>query len=230
MKIKKIFICLSLGCLSLHPYAQSTVTKSDTTLTSTKDTLYKRNVTFKKQSLISVGIINTKNSFINNGIDLNYNILFHSNKSKKQYVQFGIGYDFQFYKLNTNNLLYANNDSLWFNNTGAQLKSNSLNLSYISIPIVYKNRMLTNLTFEIGLNSKFLFFQENLYRQNTPYTTVKSENVYQNSKFSSYQADVFVRVNIYNDLFVEARQSLTPVSGYSNFNTRPFSFLVGFNL
>ena len=230
MKFKKIFICLSLGCLSLQTYAQSIETKSDTTLTSIKDTLKKKNVTFKRHSLISVGIINTNNSFINNGIDFSYNILFHSNKIKKQYVEFGIGYDFQFYKLNTNNLLYANNDSLWFNNTGVQLKSNSLNLFYITVPIIYRNTTMKHIAFEIGMSNKFLVLQENLYRQNTPYTTVMTENMYQNTKFNKYQADVFVRVQLYKMLFIEARQSLTQVSGYSNFSGRPNSISVGIKL
>ena len=225
MKFKKIFICLSLGCLSLQTYAQSTETKSDTT--TKVDNSKKLNVSFKMYSELSLGSLQLKNSLVNSGLDLSGNILFLTNKPKKHVVQFGVGFDYQFYALNTNNLLYANKDSLWYNNTGSQLKSNSLNLYYLTLPIIYRNRVSPKFRFEVGLMNKFLFLQENLYRQNTPYNTVMTENMYQNTKFNKYQADVFVRVHLYKILFIEARQSLTQVSGYSNFNSRPYSFSVG---
>jgi len=228
MKFKKIFIYLLFGCLSFQTYAQATDVNKDTT--ALNDTLKKMNVRFRSHSLLSVGIINSKNSIVDNGISIGYSVLYHSTKQKKQYLQFGIGYDYQHYALNTDNVLYAGKDSLWYNNSGLKLKSNSLNLYYISLPIVYKNRMLSNITFEAGLNNKILVYQENLYRQNTPYSSIKTENFYQNSKFNKYQADVFIRVQFNKTIFVEAKQSLTPVSGYSNFNARPFSLSVGIKL
>ncbi len=228
MKFKKVFICLSLGCLSLQTYAQSTETKSDTTTKA--DNSKKMNVSFSITPEVSLGSINLKNSLANSGLDFNISYLFHTTKEKKQFMQYGIGFDSQFYTLNSNNLLYANKDSLWFNNTGAQLKSNSLNLFYITVPIIYRNTTMKHIAFEIGMSNKFLVLQENLYRQNTPYTTVMTENMYQNTKFNKYQADVFVRVQLYKMLFIEARQSLTQVSGYSNFSGRPNSISVGIKL
>ncbi len=224
MNVRKLVIYVSLLFLSQNSLAQTVESDKDTTK---KGKVSQVNISFAMTADFAVGYTHLNNSFVDNGTDLSGNLIFKSTKEKKQYLKFGIGWDYQFLTINSNKLLFANKDSIWMKDSNTQLKTNSLNLFYLNLPIIYRNDIVPNLSFEVGMNNKFLLVQENLFRQNTPYTTVMTENFYQNTKFNKYQADIFLRVKLYKNIFVEAKQSLTKIADYSNFNSRPYSISVG---
>lgn len=227
MNFKKAFLSFSVCCVCFISKGISQETKTD----NLKDTTTKKTtVSLSVSPQFSVGYLNLNNSIVNNGLDIDFNLLFNSTKEKKQQFKIGFGYNYQYLTINSDKLLFANKDSLWFKNTGANLKTNRLALFYFTVPLIYSNQLSSNFKFQVGVNNKFLFLHENYIEENLPYSTRTTEKMYQNTNFNSYQAEAFVRVGIYKSLYVEFKQSITKVSNYSNFSNRPYSFSLGINL
>ena len=227
MKIKQVVLAL----LFCSPIVAGFSQEHDTIAQVASDTSKAKTTTvsFSFSPGFSLGSVNIKNKFVNGGLDFTSKLMCNVIEKKIHSFKIGIGINYQYLSVDNDNFVYANKDSVWFKNSGIQMKSNSLNLYYLTIPILYSNSSIKNLPFEIGLNNKFLMFSENLYREQLPYTTRMTENIYKNSLFKTYQSEIFIRIGIYKLLYLEAKQSLTPISGYGNFNARPFSISLGIN-